>query len=117
VLNLEKRREGRRRYYRKHKDKELTANRKWKEEHATTVKGYILAQKERIAGRPRPEICELCGEKPRKTDKRHGIHFDHCHITGKFRGWLCYRCNNILGQVRDKSELLRRLADYLDAHA
>lgn len=35
---------------------------------------------ERIAGRPKATHCEVCS-KARK------IYFDHCHLTGKFRGW------------------------------
>lgn len=113
--NAEHVKKRRHEYYLRHRAKENEQGRQWKQQNAETVKGYSLAQKERIAGRPRPEVCELCGEKPKKTDKRHGIHFDHSHATGKFRGWLCYRCNHVLGQVADKADLLRKLAAYLDA--
>lgn len=34
--------------------------------------------------------------------------------TGLVRGLLCARCNAALGQVRDRSDVLRKLADYLD---
>lgn len=61
----------------------------------------------KIAGRPRPQACEVCGG-------REEIHFDHCHSTGRFRGWICQRCNVILGMARDDPALLRKLADYLD---
>ena len=40
---------------------------------------------------------------------------DHDHATGFFRGLLCFQCNFILGQARDTSEILRRLASYLEA--
>jgi hypothetical protein len=59
------------------------------------------------AGRPRPSNCEQCG----RTWK---IAFDHCHASGKFRGWLCSHCNLILGHAGDDPHLLRRLADYLE---
>lgn len=59
-----------------------------------------------IAGRPRPESCELCGNEARTV-------FDHCHTTGKFRGWLCDRCNRTLGQVKDSAELLLMMMEYL----
>jgi hypothetical protein len=58
--------------------------------------------------RPKPDTCEVCGEGGR-------IVFDHCHNSNKFRGWLCNGCNSALGHVKDNSELLRKLADYLDA--
>ena len=61
----------------------------------------------KIAGRPRPLACELCCEvSPTR--------FDHCHRSGWFRGWLCDRCNRVLGSVKDSAELLRKLAEYLE---
>jgi len=53
--------------------------------------------------------CYLC-------DKE-GYVIDHCHTTGKVRGWLCFNCNIMLGHAGDSPELLRRAADYLDAVA
>ena len=40
--------------------------------------------------------------------------FDHCHVDGHFRGWLCDRCNRTLGQVRDNTVLLRKMIEYLE---
>jgi hypothetical protein len=68
------------------------------------------ATQELVAGRPRPTVCELCNELNLR------VVFDHCHLSGKFRGWLCDRCNKTLGHVKDSPELLRKLADYLEAH-
>jgi hypothetical protein len=42
------------------------------------------------------------------------MHIDHCHRTGKFRGWLCRGCNHAIGHARDSPDVLRGLADYLD---
>jgi hypothetical protein len=66
---------------------------------------------ERQLGRPCPPICEIPG-----CENTGKIHFDHCHKTGKARGWLCFNCNAALGHVRDRANVLRALADYLDAH-
>jgi hypothetical protein len=68
---------------------------------------YGVPHKERLAGRSRNEECEIC-RKPCLTD------FDHDHNTGQFRGWICRRCNLVLGMVKDDRKLLRLLADYLD---
>ena len=38
---------------------------------------------------------------------------DHCHTTGSVRGILCHPCNLALGKVRDKPEVLDRMAAYL----
>lgn len=39
---------------------------------------------------------------------------DHNHTTGKIRGLLCAQCNVCIGMSHDSSEVLRRLAEYLD---
>ena len=39
---------------------------------------------------------------------------DHCHKNNEFRGLICQSCNMALGNVKDNSETLRKLADYLD---
>ena len=52
--------------------------------------------------------CSVC--------KRVGIlSRDHDHKTGRQRGVICHKCNLALGLVGDNPELLRLLADYLEA--
>lgn len=63
------------------------------------------------AGRKRPKRCEVC-----KCNSVRELHFDHCHKTKKFRGWLCHGCNIALGGAKDNPKTLRRLADYLEVH-
>ena len=77
-----------------------------KKTEGLSVKMRNLKYKEEKAGRKRPERCEVCGALGR-------LDFDHNHKNGEFRGWLCRRCNLILGQVKDNSELLISLAEYL----
>ena len=60
-----------------------------------------------IAGRPRPKKCELCSESGK-------IVFDHCHSKGHFRGWICDRCNRVLGCVKDDIKLLHAMINYLE---
>ena len=60
------------------------------------------------AGRPPPAHCEICGEDVK-------LFFDHDHISGLFRGWLCHLCNVMLGMAKDNPERLRRGANYLEA--
>lgn len=66
-----------------------------------------LQIREKIAGRKKPKQCELCGAMGT-------ICFDHDHKTGKFRGWICRRCNATLGLVKDNSELLNSMVKYLN---
>lgn len=60
-----------------------------------------------LAGRPRPDKCEICSGGGK-------ISFDHSHKTGKFRGWICGTCNSALGMVRDSPLVLRKLAEYVE---
>lgn len=53
--------------------------------------------------------CIICGE----TQKLQ-LAVDHDHKTGRVRGALCTRCNLGLGHFRDKPELLRLAALYLE---
>ena len=65
-----------------------------------------------VAGRPRPDGCEICGLQTESKLHRRLV-FDHCHSTGKFRGWLCDRCNKVLGLLYDDESLLLKMRDYL----
>lgn len=58
-------------------------------------------------------VCFLCRRPPREGVS---LHVDHHHGTNAVRRLLCFECNGGLGQFRDDPELLRRAADYLDAH-
>jgi hypothetical protein len=78
----------------------------WRAKNPDYTRQYNKRRKEIKAGRKRPLVCEVCG--------RTGvICFDHCHATGKFRGWLCSNCNCILGLAKDKVEILAALTKYL----
>ena len=62
------------------------------------------------ATRPCPEYCECCN---RKLEAGKKTHLDHCHSTGKFRGWLCNRCNLGIGALGDSVEGLQQALAYL----
>jgi len=66
-------------------------------------------QKIKDAGRPRADKCELCGVEGKTV-------FDHCHEGGHFRGWICDRCNRVLGCVNDDTNLLQQMKDYLESN-
>jgi len=51
--------------------------------------------------------CEICGGSTR-------IAYDHDHNTGKFRGWLCMKCNTTLGLVGDDVKILKKMISYLE---
>lgn len=56
-----------------------------------------------------PTHCEGCGALPGKK----GMHLDHDHVTGRFRGWLCVKCNTGLGMLGDNEAGLLKLLAYL----
>lgn len=45
--------------------------------------------------------CEICQVKEEDCSKR--LCMDHCHQTGKFRGWLCSNCNLGIGYLKEKN--------------
>lgn len=68
----------------------------------------LLARNEVRLGRKRPDTCDACG------GNDGGIVFDHCHVKGHPRGWLCDRCNVALGCLKDDANRLRKLIVYLE---
>ena len=78
------------------------------------IKNRSYAKKvEAMANRPRALCCELCGLLPGFGSAHKTTVFDHCHVTGNFRGWLCDRCNKVLGLVKEDENLLLKMRDYL----
>lgn len=58
-------------------------------------------------------VCFICG----KSESDWGsLAVDHCHKTGKIRKLLCFSCNTSIGKFNDDPALLRKAADYLEAH-
>jgi hypothetical protein len=64
--------------------------------------------------RPMPESCERCGNSEYDSyGNKKALCVDHCHETGKFRGWLCVKCNSGIGLLGDTLKDLLECADYL----
>ena len=72
------------------------------------------ALREKEAGRPKPNTCELCCKPPEFGGLKR-IVWDHCHDSDVFRGWICDRCNKVLGLVGDSVDLLQLMVGYLEA--
>jgi mannose-6-phosphate isomerase-like protein (cupin superfamily) len=60
--------------------------------------------------RAKPDFCEACGGPP---NGKGGLHLDHCHKTGVFRGWLCASCNVGVGMLGDNRKKVLQAARYL----
>lgn len=41
------------------------------------------------------------------------IVLDHCHESGRFRGWICQYCNQGLGLFRESKKALLRALVYV----
>lgn len=67
-------------WYAANREKQLTATRKW-------GRIYLGVETEDAHGELPSGPCEICGKHARK------LRFDHDHETGRFRGWLCHKCN------------------------
>lgn len=59
--------------------------------------------------------CAICKTKDEDCYKGSGnnLAVDHCHETGKVRGLLCASCNIMLGNAKDKIEILEEAITYL----
>ena len=63
--------------------------------------------------------CYLCGSSGfliGTNNHSEKLAVDHCHDTGKVRKILCHNCNRALGLLQDSPELMRRAAEYIEAH-
>jgi len=56
--------------------------------------------------------CHVCGVP--EIECKHRLAMDHDHSTGKFRGWLCHKCNQAAGLLKESPEVIIALAEYVD---
>jgi hypothetical protein len=109
--------------YQENREDRLARSRKWRDSNAARqqnrekMRSLRRAQALEVgAPRLRPAVCDICGQKETAKTKfgaPRNLSRDHCHATGAFRGWLCIRCNMLLGKVNDDPGLLLRMAKYL----
>jgi len=98
--------------------KEYMKNPEVRERYKKYMKEWHLKRREKIVGSPKPDNCPVCKRKPKGGNRGKGrICVDHCHKTGKIRGWLCDDCNVVLGRVNDKVEILKNLIKYLNKNS
>ncbi len=105
-------------YYSKNKDKVLERSKSYNKTEfrkaycRNFAKIKLKIKRESNASRPRTLRCECCGDLP---DCK-GIVWDHDHESGLFRGWLCNRCNRVLGMCKDNKLVFENLTEYLEKH-
>jgi hypothetical protein len=110
----EKARERARKYQSEDPERVREWGRKYREAHKAQRAEHYRDRwrqiREETATRPRPSHCEICGV----PAAIRALDFDHDHASGRFRGWICRRCNTTLGFCDDDPTQLRALADYLE---
>lgn len=114
--------EYRKKYYTANKDRLLEKNRARYENKkaeylprmrdASIKRRFGISEKEYDEWRATAKQCEICLGPFEK-----GPELDHCHTTGKLRGWLCGKCNRVLGLVNDNQTVLEEAIKYLEKHA
>ena len=98
----------------KFKNRESDYGREWRAQNPEKIAARRLRERQRRearyaaeAGRPKPEVCDICAK------KIGNIVYDHCHTYGHFRGFLCDGCNTVLGLMEDDANLLVAMSAYL----
>jgi hypothetical protein len=105
----------RRRRYRQNRKKFLIANKAYRLKNRDRIREYMRGYKLRNLPfkltRKKPNRCECCKGPPTTQHKTFAM--DHDHKTGKFRGWLCHRCNTAIGLLGDNIRGIKRALSYL----
>lgn len=86
--------------------KRIAKNSRLKKEYGITLDDYEAMLTEQDGK------CFICG----KDSDWGTLAVDHCHKTGKVRKLLCFSCNTSIGKFNDDPALLRKAAEYLEAH-
>lgn len=111
--DIEERRAYMRTYVREWKKRNPEKNRaqveRWKAKNPHADKERRIRIRLETSATPRTLACDICGDLCKTV-------WDHCHDCGDHRGWLCGRCNRVLGFAGDDPELLDRMAAYVRSH-
>lgn len=111
-FNKEKIKDYSRKYNRENREK--VKNSKLKRIHKISLEQYNdLLIKQNY-------VCAICKNKEVRIDSRLGktsaLSVDHCHVTGKIRGLLCFACNVAIGKFKDDISVLQNAIKYLEAY-
>ena len=93
-------------YYRNNKDKAV--NRQMMVNYGITLSEYNqLLDKQK-------GLCYIC--ESHHTSQTRRLHIDHCHNSGKIRSLLCVNCNTALGLLKEDSNRVKKMIEYIEEH-
>jgi len=69
--------------------------------------GYIKTDERKSLIEAQNNLCTICNEEMNPPC------YDHCHISGEFRGMLCSNCNTGLGLFKDDIQRMQNAIRYL----
>src|ERR1039458_9735418 len=92
---------------------DVRAKREFRQNNVNTPVKYTDA--EWLQWRKAATHCEICNKEFSRMSQKHG---DHNHVTGQWRGVLCFSCNAMIGwveKIRQLSpDLAKKIKNYLD---
>lgn len=94
----------------RNKDRNVPRGYQLKSQYGLTLEDYNKMLLQQNA------VCKICKKAETRKTRWGGISslsVDHCHVTGKVRGLLCFVCNAALGAFNDDGLLLQRAVEYL----
>jgi predicted transcriptional regulator len=64
-------------------------------------------------------VCAICSQPETLTinGKVAKLAVDHCHSTKHVRQLLCRVCNTTLGAIKEDTDILQKMIDYLKLHS
>lgn len=66
----------------------------------------------RAAWTAKCHLCDVSNEQHVVENKK-WIHMDHCHTTGRFRGFLCVHCNKLVSCLERSSHLIDKATRFI----
>lgn len=113
--NVEVNRRASKRWAASNRDKLSAASRRfnWRKDKIINADGTLFSMNDyKKSFEQQNGRCNVCGKHQDALKK--ALSADHDHVTGLFRGLLCFRCNAVLGLFGDDPNLFQSSIQYLN---
>lgn len=114
--------EKRKEYYQRNKHRWQNPDGSWKKsssDRKTVYDKHYAKNKNSIQAKARAKTQKLREERTKPCpicEEVSVLVWDHDHMTGQFRDYICSSCNLALGHARDNPTILQNLIRYLNDH-